>query len=472
MKPQRSLPGIALILGVLLTALAGTSPALSQEPKVEFEITEGTALVHVPGVNLSEIDDIVWGGRSILDRLHDEKLIEDASGGAVFGLPADFRFEGPGVVEIHLRNGDTLVRGIPDDTVLRLRAAKGDVTKATCNTALMPSLSCGGTTTTYASPYKCCDNDGNGSLGPGDGNCVWLAWVKAREYGWLVPSTWGNATDWCDKAMATPGWSVSSTAQKNTIACNKTLGHVAWVTDVTSTSFTVTEQNCKVEASNCYGSGTQTKSRTFSSNWKFIKCADTTKCGASVSTAQPSITSVLPNPVTGSNSPQSFTINGSNFVTGANVTLRDITASQTYTNRTASSFSATQIVLSTNFSTAAHTWSVEVINPNGKTSGQYQFTVRAPAGVPPSISSVSPNPVTGSNSPQAFTINGSSFVSGANVTLRDITANQTFANRSASSFSNTRIVLSPNFSTAVHTWSVEVINPNGQSSGQYQFQVR
>ncbi|HBL25704.1 MAG TPA: hypothetical protein DD490_02595, partial [Acidobacteria bacterium] len=401
MKPQRSLPGIALILGILLAALAGASPGLSQEPKVEFEITEGTALVHIPGVALGEIDDIVWGGRSIVDRLHAEQLIEDTSGGAVFGLPADFRFEGPGVVEIHLRNGDTLVRGIPDDTVLRLRTAQGDVTKATCNTNLFYNrLSCGGTTTTYTSPYGCCDNDGNGNAsGANDGNCVWLAWVKAREYGWLVPSTWGNATNWCDRASATPGWSVSSTAQKNTIACNKTLGHVAWVTGLSSTSFTVTEQNCAVEPS-CFASGTRSKTRTFSSDWKFIKCTDTTKCGASVSTAQPAISSVSPNPVTGSASPQAFTINGSGFETGANVTLRDTTANQTYANRPASSFSSTKIVLNSNFSTAAHNWSVEVINPNGKTSGQYLFTVRSPVSPSPSISSVSPNPVTGSNSPQ------------------------------------------------------------------------
>ncbi len=36
----------------------------------------------------------------------------------------------------------------------------------------------------------------------------------------------------------------------------------------------------------------------------------------------------------------------------------------------------------------------------------------------PTITSVSPNPVTGSNSQQPFIINGSFFVSGCNVTLR------------------------------------------------------
>ena len=185
----------------------------------------------------------------------------------------------------------------------------------------------------------------------------------------------------------------------------------------------------------------------------------------------PVISSVSPNPVTGSNSAQPFTINGSNFVTGANVTLRDLTAGQTFANRVASSFSSTQIVINPIFTTAAHSWSVEVINPNGQSSGQFQFQIIAPLGPPPVISSVSPNPVTGSNSAQPLTINGSNFVTGANVTLRDLTAGQTFANRVASSFSSTQIVINPIFTTAAHNWSVEVINPDGQSSGQFPFPV-
>jgi uncharacterized protein YfaP (DUF2135 family) len=185
----------------------------------------------------------------------------------------------------------------------------------------------------------------------------------------------------------------------------------------------------------------------------------------------PSINSVSPNPVTGSNSSQPFTIFGSNFVSGANVTLRDLSAGQTFSNRSASSFSSSQIVINPTFTTAAHTWSVEVINPDGKSSGQFQFQVVAPSAPAPSINSVSPNPVTGSNTSQPFTIFGSNFVSGANVTLRDLSAGQTFPNRTASSFSSTQIVINPNFTTAIHTWSVEVINPDGKSSGQFQFQV-
>ncbi len=186
--------------------------------------------------------------------------------------------------------------------------------------------------------------------------------------------------------------------------------------------------------------------------------------------AAPSITSVSPSSPTGSSSSQPFYINGANFVSGCNVTLRDITAGQTFANRTITSFSSTQIRIDPVFTTAAHTWSVEVINPDGQSSGQYQFNVQAPSAAP-SITSVSPSSPTGSSSSQPFYINGANFVSGCNVTLRDITAGQTFANRTITSFSSTQIRIDPVFTTAAHTWSVEVINPDGQSSGQYQFQV-
>lgn len=119
-------------------------------------------------------------------------------------------------------------------------------------------------------------------------------------------------------------------------------------------------------------------------------------------------------------------------------------------------------------------WNVAACNSAGCSSYTTHLYFQTPSSnaiTAPSISSVSPNPVTGSNSQQYFAINGSNFVSGANIILRDLTAGQTFTNRVASSFSNILIMLTPTFTTAAHSWSVEVINPDGQSSGQYYFQV-
>jgi hypothetical protein len=182
------------------------------------------------------------------------------------------------------------------------------------------------------------------------------------------------------------------------------------------------------------------------------------------------ITSVDPNPVPAASSPQTFTIYGSGFVSGATVTVRDVTAGQTFVNQSISSITDSQIVISQSFTTAQHQWSVEVINPSGATTGQYYFSVTSPS-TAPAIDSVNPNPVTASSSSQTFTINGSGFVSGASVTLRDITAGQVYSNRPTSSLTSTQIVTSQIFSTGGHNWSVEVINPSGVSSGQYYFNV-
>jgi large repetitive protein len=87
------------------------------------------------------------------------------------------------------------------------------------------------------------------------------------------------------------------------------------------------------------------------------------------------------------------------------------------------------------------------------------------------ITSVSPNPVTGSNVQQLFTIKGSNFSSGATVTLRDLTLDQTFANRKPSTLSSTQLSVQVNFTAAPDSWSVEVINLDGQSTGPFKFQV-
>jgi hypothetical protein len=180
----------------------------------------------------------------------------------------------------------------------------------------------------------------------------------------------------------------------------------------------------------------------------------------------PAISSVSPNPVTGSNSSQTFIINGSGFTSGSTVTLRS--PFQTYPNQPTTSITGNQIVMQVNLGTTAAQWMVEVIN-QGTSSGQFAFQVVAPA-LPPTISSVNPNPVTGSNSAQPFTINGLGFASSSTVTLRDKSTGEVFANRAISSRTSTQIIINPNFTTAAHTWSVEVLNGN-LSSGEFTFQV-
>ncbi|RLA19105.1 MAG: hypothetical protein DRQ56_06135 [Gammaproteobacteria bacterium] len=89
----------------------------------------------------------------------------------------------------------------------------------------------------------------------------------------------------------------------------------------------------------------------------------------------------------------------------------------------------------------------------------------------PRISSINPNPVIGANIAQPLTINGSNFESGANVILRDLSFGQVFPNRTIASLTSSSIVINPNFTTQAADWSVEVVNVDGRSSGQFSFDV-
>jgi hypothetical protein len=193
-----------------------------------------------------------------------------------------------------------------------------------------------------------------------------------------------------------------------------------------------------------------------------------------VRVGKPVIDSVSPNPVTGSDNPQLFTIHGNNFASGANVTLRDLSTGQIFPNRPASSFSSTQIVLNPIFTTAAHTWSVEVINPDGQSSGQYQFQVQSPTGsLPPSINSVSPSSYPASSSNQSMTIFGSNFQSGDTLTFFPPEGGSIPSTSSKLTFvSSGQLSYQFNSASDVGTWSVQVNRPDGtQHSNTVSFTV-
>lgn len=92
----------------------------------------------------------------------------------------------------------------------------------------------------------------------------------------------------------------------------------------------------------------------------------------------PSISSVSPSSFQGSNSARNLTINGQNFASNANVTLRDQRTNRTYANVPVTSRSSTRIVVRTTFAPATANWTAQVINANNRVSNQRQFRVTAP----------------------------------------------------------------------------------------------
>ncbi len=127
----------------------------------------------------------------------------------------------------------------------------------------------------------------------------------------------------------------------------------------------------------------------------------------------PTISSVSPNPVVGSNSKQTFNVYGSGFVSGAQVALvwpavgaapaGNATLSATY-------ISSSQLQVSATFGNDPATWTAQVINPGSITSSTYSFPLQAPV---PVIQFLSPSGVATGGAAFTLAVNGSTFDQGS-----------------------------------------------------------
>jgi hypothetical protein len=176
----------------------------------------------------------------------------------------------------------------------------------------------------------------------------------------------------------------------------------------------------------------------------------------------PAIASLAPNPMTGSAANQTLAIQGSGFQSGA-------TVQASYTGYTAtlpvSSVSASQIQATINVGTTARAWTLKVVNPGGLSSNAATLQVNAP---PPAISTLTPNPMTGSAANQSLAIQGSGFQSGATVQASYPGYTATLQ---VSTITATQIQAVINVGTTARAWTVKVINPGNASSNAATLQV-
>lgn len=93
----------------------------------------------------------------------------------------------------------------------------------------------------------------------------------------------------------------------------------------------------------------------------------------------------------------------------------------------------------------------------------------APAATPV-IASITPKPVPGGKGPQALTIAGQHFIDGAKVHLRDQTHGVNFPDRQPIIVEDSSIWVWAEVGCG-STWTAEVINPDGRSSGPFPFHV-
>jgi hypothetical protein len=185
----------------------------------------------------------------------------------------------------------------------------------------------------------------------------------------------------------------------------------------------------------------------------------------------PTVSRVSPNPVPGSASEQTLTVNGGSFAAGASLVFRVNGNRYEVASPKVTVVNASQIQARVTLGTAAATWSLQVVNPDGKTSAQFSFQVTAPPAPAPSISRVSPNPVTGSSSEQILTVDGGSFTAGAKLIFRVNGSTYEVAGSRVTVLSASRIQARVTLGTTAATWSVQVVNANGRASNQFSFQV-
>jgi hypothetical protein len=171
----------------------------------------------------------------------------------------------------------------------------------------------------------------------------------------------------------------------------------------------------------------------------------------------PAIATLSPNPMTGSNAAQTLTVNGTGFVAGSG--LQVSVGGTVYQGPQISFVSGTQLTVSVTAGISAQSLTVQVTNPNGLVSNAMTLTVNAP---PPVVSSLSPNPIAGSNSSQLLTIAGSNFVAGTG--LKVTVGGTVYRGGQIASVTSSQLLVSVGVGVTAQNLAVVVTNPSGQAS--------
>lgn len=196
-----------------------------------------------------------------------------------------------------------------------------------------------------------------------------------------------------------------------------------------------------------------------------------TTLSVTAGSAAPAITSFSPNPMTGSASTQTLTINGTGFQSGTGLAMvAGYTGNTLVLSGTQiTSVSATQIQVQINVGTTARSWALGVVNPGGISSNVASFQVNAPA---PVITSFTPNPMTGSTAAQALTINGTGFQSGMTLITGYTGYSNNLTGTALNVISSTQMTAQINVGVTARTWALAIVNPDGGVSNVATVAVR
>lgn len=182
------------------------------------------------------------------------------------------------------------------------------------------------------------------------------------------------------------------------------------------------------------------------------------------SSVAPTVTSLSPNPMSGSTASQTLTVNGAGFVAGSG--LKVMVGSASYTGSQVTFVSSSQLTVSVNVGVGAQSLAVQVVNPSGQASNDANLTVNPPV-TAPVINSLNPNPMVGSVNVQTLTVNGTGFLPG----LKLIIGSTVMSGVQLVLQTATQIQVNIITGISAHTYAVQVVNANGGTSKSVNFQV-
>lgn len=179
-----------------------------------------------------------------------------------------------------------------------------------------------------------------------------------------------------------------------------------------------------------------------------------------------------PGPVLGTLTP-TFEWNAVNGATGYGLYIRDMTTDTLIFDNDGGAKIGTSFALPPGYlSNNGHEyrWAVKSFAgayESPQSSYRY-FSAPSPAPSAPTVASVSPDSVPGSNSLRTFTVTGSNFVSGAQIQVAWGNGGYAWNNPSGTIFvSSSTLTIQLNTQTTPDTWRVRVQNPDGQFSAVY-----
>ncbi|MDH7507436.1 MAG: CHAP domain-containing protein, partial [Candidatus Thermoplasmatota archaeon] len=121
---------------------------------------------------------------------------------------------------------------------------------------------------------------------------------------------------------------------------------------------------------------------------------------------------------------------------------------------------------------SADNWTIKVINPDGKSSNVFSFSVvvQTPAPVISSINPASPIIADPNNNYQTITIYGANFINKPTIILTWTgQSGYTLPSSQVTYVSSTEIRMSIRLGASADNWTIKVINPDGKSSNVFSF---